>query len=221
MVSGGTMYLIARRLLEFYMNRKFKVIFHNKEKIPPKKISKRGGFIIACNHQYYWDPPMVAAYITGKYSFMAKAELFDKKKPFFTWIIKRCGAFPVTRGDGEAAINKAFDALKKGRIFVIFPEGTRSKDGVIGRGKSGVALIASMANAPILPVCLMYRLDGDKKRVDYAVGDIIPAEELAFANEDKRELKRISARVIDAIKELQIQIFDSLEAKGNLPEKKA
>jgi 1-acyl-sn-glycerol-3-phosphate acyltransferase len=210
------MYLIARRLLQFYVNRKFKVVFHNKEKIPPKSISKKGGFIIACNHQFYWDPPMVAAYITGKYSFMAKAELFDKKKPFFTWIIKRCGAFPVTRGsESEKAINEALATLKKGRIFVIFPEGTRSKDGVIGRGKSGVALIAAMANAPILPVCLMYRLDGDKRRVDYAVGDMIPAEELAIADleKDRRELKRISARVIDAIKALQIQIFDSLEAK--------
>jgi 1-acyl-sn-glycerol-3-phosphate acyltransferase len=205
------MYLLVRRLLQFYMSRKFKVYFHNKEKIPPKKISKKGGFIIACNHQYYWDPPLVASFIPGKYSFMAKAELFSKKKPLFTWLIKRCGAFPVTRGaESEKAIQTALEALKKGRIFVIFPEGTRSKDGTIGRGKSGVAMIAAMAAVPILPVCLMYRLDGSKKRVDYAVGDMIPAEEVAIAGEDRRELKRVSARVIDAIKELQQQIYESI-----------
>ncbi|MDR2559654.1 MAG: 1-acyl-sn-glycerol-3-phosphate acyltransferase [Oscillospiraceae bacterium] len=207
------MYLIARRLLEFYMNRKFKVVFHNKEKIPPKKISKKGGFIIACNHQFYWDPPLVAAYITGKYSFMAKAELFNKKKPFFTWLIRRCGAFPVTRGaDSEKAIQEALNTIKKGRIFVIFPEGTRSKDGVIGRGKSGVAMIAAMAAAPILPVCLMYGLNGEKKRVDYAVGDMIPAEELAIGSDDRRGLKRVSERVMGAVKELQQQILDSVGA---------
>ena len=193
------------------MKRKFKFYFHNKEKIPPKNISKKGGFIVACNHQFYWDPPIVASFITGKFSFMAKAELFDKKKPFFTWLIRRCGAFPVTRGsDSEKAIHEALDTIKKGRIFVIFPEGTRSKDGVIGRGKSGVAMIAAMANAPILPVCLMYGLDGNKKRVDYAIGDMIPAEELAIANEDRRELKRISERVMGAIKELQTQIHESI-----------
>jgi 1-acyl-sn-glycerol-3-phosphate acyltransferase len=142
---------------------------------------------------------------------MAKAELFNKKKPFFTWIIKRCGAFPVTRGaDSEKAIQEGIATLKRGRIFVIFPEGTRSKDGTIARGKSGVALIASMANAPILPVCLMYRLNGDKKRVDYAVGDMIPAEELVIEGNDRRELKRISERVMNSIKELQQQIFDSI-----------
>jgi 1-acyl-sn-glycerol-3-phosphate acyltransferase len=191
------------------MKRKFKVYFHNKEKIPPKKTSKKGGFIIACNHQYYWDPPMVASFIPGKYSFMAKEELF-RKQPF-AWLIRRCGAFPVTRGaDSEKALQRAFDDIKRGRIFVIFPEGTRSKDGTIGRGKSGVALIAAMAGAPILPVCLMYGLNGEKKRVDYAVGDMIPTEELAIANQDRRELKRVSARVIDAIKALQVQIYESI-----------
>ncbi|MCL2696897.1 MAG: 1-acyl-sn-glycerol-3-phosphate acyltransferase [Oscillospiraceae bacterium] len=206
------MYLLVRRLLEFYMKRKFKFHFHNKEKIPPGKISKKGGFIVACNHQYYWDPPIVASFITGKFSFMAKAELFDKKKPFFTWLIKRCGAFPVTRGaDSEKAIHEALLTLKKGRIFVIFPEGTRSKDGIIGRGKSGVAMIAAMANAPILPVCLMYRLDGNRKRVDYAVCDMIPAEEVSIAGGDRRELKRVSERVMNSIKELQQQIMDSVQ----------
>jgi len=205
------MYLIARRLLQFYSNRKFKMVFHNKEKIPPKKISKKGGFIVACNHQYYWDPPVVASYITGKFSFMAKAELFDRKKPFFTWLIRRCGAFPVTRGaDSEKAVQTALETLKKGRIFVIFPEGTRSKDGTIGRGKSGVAMIASMANVPILPVCLMYGLDGNKKRIDYAVGDMIPASELVIEGQDRKAIKRVSERVMGAIKELQQQIYDSI-----------
>ncbi|MDR2532310.1 MAG: 1-acyl-sn-glycerol-3-phosphate acyltransferase [Oscillospiraceae bacterium] len=203
------MYLIARRILQIYMNRKFRLYFHNKEKIPPGKISKKGGFIIACNHQYYWDPPMIASYITGKFSFMAKAELFEK--PLFAWLIRRCGAFPVMRGtDSEKALQKAFDDIKRGRIFVIFPEGTRSKDGTIGRGKSGVAMIAAMANAPILPVCLMYGLNNDKKRVDYAVGDMIPASELVIEGQDRKQIKRVSERVMGAVKELQQQIYESI-----------
>ena len=205
------MYLFTRWLLSLYMRMRYKVYFHNKEKIPHKKISKKGGFIIACNHQNYWDPPVIASFITGKFSFMAKEELFHGSK-FFKWIIIMCGAFPVKRGAGaEKALDRAFEDIKKGRIFVIFPEGMRSKDGTIGKGKSGVALIASMADAPVLPVCLMYKLDGNKKRLDFAVGDMIPASELKFTDEkDRKELKRVSERVMNPIKELQQQIFNSV-----------
>ncbi|MCL1822733.1 MAG: 1-acyl-sn-glycerol-3-phosphate acyltransferase [Oscillospiraceae bacterium] len=202
------MYLIARKIVEIYIRSKFKIHIHNREKIPAPKIARKGGFIIACNHQYYWDPPAVAALVKGKFSFMAKAELFEKK--LFAFIIRRCGAFPVVRGAGaEAGLQRAFDDIKRGRIFVIFPEGTRSKDGTIGRGKSGVAMIASMANAPVLPVCLMYGLKDEKKRLDFAVGDMIPAEEIAVQNQDRQELKRVSERVMSAIKELQRQILDN------------
>ena len=205
------MYLFARWLLSIYMRLKYKVYFHNKENIPPKKISKKGGFIIACNHQYYWDPPIIASFITGRFSFMAKSELFKGGK-LFKWLIIACGAFPVTRGAGaEKALERAFETIKKGRIFVIFPEGTRSKDGTIGRGKSGVALIAAMADVPVLPVCLMYGLDGNKKRLDYAVGEMIPASELKLEDErDRKELKRVSERVMNPIRELQQQILDSI-----------
>ena len=205
------MYLFLRWLLSLYMRRKYKVYFHNKEKLPSKRISKKGGFIIACNHQSYWDPPVVASFITARFSFMAKAELFEGKK-WFKWLIIACGAFPVVRGAGaEKALDVAFETIKKGRVFVIFPEGTRSKDGTIGKGKSGVALIASMADAPVIPVCLMYGLDGDKKRLDFAVGDMIPASDLKFADEkDRKELKRISERVMEPIKELQQQILTGI-----------
>jgi 1-acyl-sn-glycerol-3-phosphate acyltransferase len=206
------MYFILRKFVEIYMRGKFKIHVHNKEKIPAPKIARKGGFIVACNHQFYYDPPAVAAMIKGRFSFMAKAELFEKKA--FAGLIRICGAFPVTRGeDGEKAMQRALSDIKKGRIFVIFPEGTRSKDGTIGRGKSGVSLIAAMSNAPVLPVCVMYKLDGDKKRLDFAVGDMIPAQELnvSLENRDRRELKRITERIMNAIKELQLQILDSIK----------
>ncbi|MCL2108932.1 MAG: 1-acyl-sn-glycerol-3-phosphate acyltransferase [Oscillospiraceae bacterium] len=208
------MYLIARWLLSIYMRCKYKVHFHNKENIPTKKISKKGGFIIACNHQYYWDPPVVASFITGKFSFMAKSELFEGGK-LFKWLIIACGAFPVKRGAGaEKALERAFEDIKKGRIFVIFPEGMRSKDGTIAKGKSGVALVASMADAPVLPICLMYGLNNQKNRLDYAVGEMIPAEELKIENErDRKELKRVSERVMNPIRELQQQIFDTINSE--------
>jgi len=215
------MYLFSRKLVEIFIRSKYRAVIHNREKIPPKKTAKKGGFIIACNHQFYWDPPVVSAFVKGRFSFMAKSELFEKK--LFAMLIKACGAFPVTRGGGgDEAIQRALDDLAKGKIFVIFPEGTRSKDGTIGRGKSGVALIASMADVPVLPVCLMYGLKGKKKRLDFAVGDMIPASELKIQDpQDRKELKRVSETVMGAIRALQQQIFETVGADGNLPETKA
>lgn len=178
---------------------KYKVNFIGKENVPPLK----GGYIIACNHQSFSDPPLVAAMIKGKFSFMAKSELFEKNF-LFSWVIRRCGAFPVSRGTGDtSAIDRAVSDIKKGKVFVIFPEGTRSKDGTLGRGKSGVALIASQTGAPVLPVCIRY---SDTRKVDFAVGKLIPAEELVIDGNDRHELKRVSELIMSNIKQLQDEI---------------
>ena len=205
MIIGNFLYRFLRYFVQFYFWVKYKKTVYNKDKLP-KKYS--GGYIIACNHQSYTDPPAIASVVKGRFSFMAKDELF-RKNPFFAILIRMCGAFPVVRGAGDSAvIDKSVALLKKGRILVIFPEGTRSKDGTIGRGKTGVALIAAMANAPVLPVCIMYGLGGNKKTIDFAVGDIIPAEEIALNQDgDRKELRRISSRIVDSIKELQAQIL--------------
>lgn len=202
------MYAFFRMLVQIYVYIKYRVVIHNKDR---RKQLPKGGYIIACNHQFYADPPIVAGLIKGKYSFMAKIELFQKNA-VFAWLIRRCGAFPVDRGSGDtSAIDKAVCDIKDGRIFLIFPEGTRSKDGTIGRGKSGVALIAGNANAPVLPVCLMYGLGGKKRRIDFAIGEMIEAEEIAIKGEDRRELKRVSERIMNAIKDLQTEIFSKVD----------
>lgn len=196
------MYLFFRFFLSIFFHIKYNIRVLNKENIPHIK----DGYIIACNHQSYTDPPMIAANIRGKYSFMAKSELFEKK--LFAWLIRRCGAFPVVRGAGDnAALERAASDIKSGRIFVIFPEGTRSKDGTIARGKSGVTLIAGGAGAPVLPVCIMYGLDGKKRTVDFAVGKLIPPENLRVSAEDRASLKRATNLIMDGIKQLQNQIF--------------
>ena len=165
----------------------------------------KGGYIIASNHQSYTDPPLIAAVIRGKFSFIAKEELF--KNPFFSFLIKRCGAFPVERGSGdEAPILKAIETLEKGRIFVIFPEGARSKDGTIGRMKSGVVLIASKAEAPVLPVCIRYK---DKKHIDVNIGKMIPAEELRINEEDRSSMRNSANRLKNELLSLQQEIFSA------------
>ena len=195
------MYLFFRKLLSIFFHIKYKISVINEENIPDLK----GGYIIAANHQKYVDPPLIASVIRGKFSFMAKEELF--KNPFFSWLIRRCGAFPVSRGAGDdTAINTALEVIKKGRIFVIFPAGTRSKDGTIGRVKSGIALIASEAAAPVLPVCIRYR---GKRDIDVNIGKLIPAEEVHIDEEDRKSMRRVSNRIHDELIALQQEIFDN------------
>lgn len=132
----------------------------------PYKNGIKGGYIIACNHQDYGDPPLIAAVNKAHFSFMAKIELFEKNK-FFAWLITKCGAFPVVRGAGDgSAIDHAIADLEKNRAFVIFPEGTRSKDGNIGRAKSGIAVIAGKTNAPVLPMCIKYGKKASAESMD-------------------------------------------------------
>lgn len=198
------MYYFFRKLVSIYFHIKNKITVYNKENIPDLK----GGYIIACNHQRYADPPLVASVIRGKFSFMAKSELFKNK--LFGWLIKKCGAFPVERGSGDnSSLEKAVSDINNGRTFVIFPEGTRSKDGTIGRARSGIIVIASQAKAPVLPVCIMYGLGGKKRNVDIAIGEMIPAEKVSVDLEDRKTVKAASTLIIDSIKSLQEQIYEA------------
>lgn len=199
------MYLFFRKLLSIVFHIKYKIMVHHPENIPEMK----GGYIIASNHLKMLDPPMIAACIRGKFSFMAKDEIFHKN-PFITFVITKCGAFPVVRGSGdEAPIQKAVEVLGEERIFVIFPEGTRSKDGNLGRVKSGIALIASQAAAPVLPVCLKYT---GKRKVDLTIGELIPADELKIDPDDRKSMRNVSKRIQGELQSLHDELFGVQEA---------
>lgn len=198
-------YALFRKLLWVFLHICYDITIYGKENIPIKPNVRKGikGYIVACNHQKYLDPPLVAVTVKGKYSFMAKAELFQANK-LFKYLITALGAFPVERGAGDnKAIERAVSDINKGKIFVIFPEGMRSKDGTIGRAKSGVTVIASQTGAPVLPVCIKYsEIKNFRKKVYISVGTMIEADELKLDENDRSSLKRISGKIMDRIKEL-------------------
>ncbi len=174
------------------------------ENIPKEK----GGYIIASNHVSNNDPPVVGITFKGKYTFMAKQELFEIN-PLFTWLIKRLGAFPVKRGAKDnSAIDRALESLKEGRIFVIFPEGTRSKDGTLGHAKSGVTLIAAQAKVPVVPVFIRYGRKKFRRNIYISIGKTIPAEHFDVDISDRKMLKQVSATIMDEIAKLQESMPD-------------
>lgn len=188
-------YEIARGLVSFVFHIHFKIKVEGKENIPEEK----GGYIIASNHVSNNDPPMVGVVFKGKYTFMAKDELFHVNK-LFTWLITKLGAFPVKRGSKDfSSLDKAIDSLKEGRIFVIFPEGTRSKTGELGKPKSGVTLVAARAKVPVVPVFVKYGRKKFRRNAVVCIGKQIPAEEFEIDLNDKCQIRGVSDKIMEKI----------------------
>ena len=190
----GVLRPVVKCLFKLYYNLSFEGL----ENIP-----KDGSNIFASNHRSYTDPVLIAMPTRVPCSFMAKEELF-KQNVFFKWLITAFGAFPVTRGKGDtAAIDLSMEKLNMGRNLVIFPEGTRSKDGKVGKGKTGVALIAALAQVPVIPVGINF--EGKlkfRKKIVVRFGKPISAEELNVKSANPRELKVLKTKIMEEITKL-------------------
>lgn len=193
------MYFIVVRLVKLWCYLTYSITIEGKENLP-----KEGGRIYASNHMSYADPVLLGMIQPNhRFSFVAKEELF--KNPVFAALIRWLGAFPVSRGKGDTGIiEEATSRLKKGRNLVIFPEGTRSKDGRVGRGKTGVALIAAQAGVDVIPVGFTYTPKLHfRSKIIVRIGKPIPAAELALGeNPRPKDMTERKNRIMGAIKSL-------------------
>ena len=126
----------------------------------------RNGVLLCPNHSSNWDPILVALRLPVNYRLhiMAKVDLF--KNPILAWILRRLGAFPVSRGSSDIqSVKTAMQAIKSGDNLLIFPEGTTIHngigyvDGLPAHAKAGVAVIGVRTGATRVPVFV----DGPKK----------------------------------------------------------
>ncbi len=116
-------------------------------------IPKQGAVILATSHRSFVDPPMVAGMCPRQIYFMARHDLFTI--PIFGGLIRRLHAYPVHRGEFDRhAIKLTFDVLKEGQVVMIFPEGTRTKDGLLQPAFPGVGFIVHKAKVPVIPCYL-------------------------------------------------------------------
>jgi 1-acyl-sn-glycerol-3-phosphate acyltransferase len=148
-------YTKIRSIAQHLLRMLFRVKVIGKEHVP-----SQGPAVICANHISNLDPPVVGGFIdTREIHFMAKEELF--RIPFIGKIITKLNAFPVKRGGGDSgAVKHAIRLLRNGHVLGIFPEGTRSKSGELGKAHVGAALIAIKGKAPMIPVAIIgpYRL---------------------------------------------------------------
>ncbi|PWJ49887.1 1-acyl-sn-glycerol-3-phosphate acyltransferase [Quadrisphaera granulorum] len=119
-----------------------------------------GPAVLASNHLSVSDSFFLPLVIPRRVSFMAKAEYFTGrgvKGRLTAGFFKGIGQLPVDRSGGkasQAAIDLALQVLDRGELFGIYPEGTRSPDGRLYRGKTGVARVALTSGVPVLPVAM-------------------------------------------------------------------
>ena len=120
------------------------------------QLKPRQNYIFVSNHISLLDSPSLVAHLPKPLCFVAKKELFSV--PFMGWYLARQGHVPIERGEPKAALrslNEAAKAIEQGRKSVLmFPEGTRSKDGVMLPFKEGVALLAIRSGTPVVPVAI-------------------------------------------------------------------
>lgn len=191
------MYYIVKFLVRLYFRIVYSLHYEGRDNIP-----KKTAVIYASNHRTYADPPLLGAGARGKFAFMAKEELFEKK--LFSWLIRSLGAFPVARGKGDTTvIDTAVERLESGRSLIIFPEGTRSKDGKVQRGHTGAALIAARSGKSIIPVGIVF---GEKlkfrTRITVKYGKPIDTAEYCEKSDspEPRSLVKLKKRYMEEIK---------------------
>jgi 1-acyl-sn-glycerol-3-phosphate acyltransferase len=112
-----------------------------------------GGALICANHTCLSDPLFVvfAFQKKNRLRFMAKSELM--RVPVLGWLLAKAGVFGVDRGKSDVgAIKQALKVLKGGERLMLFPEGTRFKEGDGGAAKTGAAMLALRTGVPIVPV---------------------------------------------------------------------
>lgn len=180
----------------------FKVFFRYRI-IGAQHIPAHGGVIIAANHISLWDPPVIGAAFIRPIHFMAKEELFNI--PILKWIITKIHAFPVKRGAADrSAIRHAISLLKKGDMLGVFPEGTRSKSGELGKPEPGMIMIALKAGVPVVPAAIIGTNQVFKK------GCLLPQFTVRFGapihiseeKTDKEMMESLNSRIMQEISSL-------------------
>lgn len=147
-------YKFARAIVRPIMFLLFRLRVEGLENFPME-----GKTIVYSNHISLLDPIMIGCVLPRQVFFMAKVELF--KIPLLRTIIRHLGAFPVKRGSADlSAIKHSLQVLNEGKVFGIFPEGTRNKTGFLQSFSHGIASIAHKSRAKILPIAIVgqYRL---------------------------------------------------------------
>lgn len=162
-------WLLRRVIVGPLFSKVFRLWVRGAENVPTS-----GPAILASNHLSFSDSVFLPLVLRRKIVFLGKSDYFTGKGirgRLTAAFMRAVGTIPVERGGGKAsedALNTGLKILDEGGLFGIYPEGTRSPDGRLYRGKTGVARLAVQSGAPVLPVAMV-----DTAKIQ-PIGKVIP-----------------------------------------------
>lgn len=199
-----------------------------------RNIPLDGGAILASNHLSFGDSIILPLMIDRSMAFLAKSDYFTGKglKGWATrFFLKASGQIPIDRSGGkasEASLNTGLQVLGRGELLGIYPEGTRSPDGKLYRGRTGIARMALEARVPVVPVVMVDtdvmwpigRRLPNVMRVGVVIGEPLDFSRFYGMESDRYILRSITDEIMIALQRLGEQEYEDVYAstvKDRLP----
>jgi 1-acyl-sn-glycerol-3-phosphate acyltransferase len=191
-----------------------------------RDIPVEGGAILASNHLSFIDSIFLPLMIDRRVSFLAKSDYFTGKglKGWATrFFLMASGQLPIDRSGGkasEASLNTGLQVLGRGDLLGIYPEGTRSPDGKLYRGRTGIARMALEAHVPVVPVVMV---DTDTMmpigakvprviRIGIVIGEPLDFSRFEGMEGDRYILRSVTDEIMVALQRLGEQQYDDVYA---------
>ncbi len=210
--AHGTAYEVVRLLTAPARRGLVRLRVEGSENLPAE-----GPAIVAANHLSFFDSVLLMFALPRPVSVLGKAEYTEN--PLTSWLFCGAGMIPIRRqnpGDLVPAFEQVAEVLAQGEVVGIFPEGTRSPDGLLHRGRSGVAHLALTTGAPLVPVGITgtdellptgARIVRPFRRATIRIGEPISVADTAFTRSTNRARREITDLVMREIARLSGQEY--------------
>jgi 1-acyl-sn-glycerol-3-phosphate acyltransferase len=191
-----------------------------------KNIPSAGAAILASNHLSFSDSIFLPLKVSRPVTFLAKSDYFTGKGlkgALVRWFFKSTGQLPIDRSGGkasEASLNTGLGVLERGLLLGIYPEGTRSPDGKLYRGRTGIARMVIEAQVPVLPVAM---IDTEKvqpigrampqiRRVGVVIGEPMDFSRFAGMEGERAVLRAVTDSIVYRLMQLGGQTYEDVYA---------
>ena len=191
-----------------------------------ENVPKKGAAILASNHLSFVDSIFLPLKLRRQVTFLAKSDYFTGsgvKGALIRWFFKATGQLPIDRSGGKASedsLNTGLGVLERGLLLGIYPEGTRSPDANLYRGRTGIARMVLEAKVPVVPVAM---IDTEKvqpigqkypriHRVGVAIGDPLDFSRFAGMEGERVVLRAVTDQIVYRIMRLSGQRYQDVYA---------
>ena len=191
-----------------------------------KNVPTAGGAILASNHLSFSDSIFLPLKVKRPVTFLAKSDYFTGKGvkgALIRWFFKATGQLPIDRSGGKASedsLNTGLGVLERGLLLGIYPEGTRSPDAKLYRGRTGIARMVLEAKVPVVPVAM---IDTEKvqpigskypkiRRVGVIIGEPMDFTRFAGMEGERAVLRAVTDLIVYNIMQLSNQEYEDVYA---------